>query len=64
MAFFFRYRVSLALLAVVPLTGCLFRSHKIEPPITSVQLKTATQQELIDYINTQAAGIHAGYRRH
>ena len=57
MAFFFRYRVALALLAVLPLTGCLFRSHKIEPPITSVQLKTATQQQLIDYVNTQAAAI-------
>jgi outer membrane lipoprotein-sorting protein len=59
MAFFFRYRVSLALLAVVPLTGCLFRSHKIEPPINPVQLKTATQQDLLDYINTQAAGIQS-----
>ena len=59
MAFFFRYRVALAVLAVLPLTGCLFRSHKVEPPITSVQLKTATQQELIDYINTQAAGIQS-----
>jgi outer membrane lipoprotein-sorting protein len=52
-----RYRASLVLLAVVPLTGCLFRSHKIEPPTTSVQLKTATQQQLIDYINAQAAAI-------
>jgi len=37
----------------------LFRSHKVEPPITSVQLKTATQQKLIDYINTQATGIRS-----
>jgi outer membrane lipoprotein-sorting protein len=57
MSFFSRYRVSLVLLAVVPLTGCLFRSHKVEPPIASVQLKTATQQQLIDYINAQAAAI-------
>jgi outer membrane lipoprotein-sorting protein len=57
MAFFLRYRATLALLAALPLTGCLFRSHKIEPPMTSIQLKTATQQELIDYINTQAAAI-------
>src|SRR5579864_2599998 len=59
MAFFFRYRVALALLAVVPLTGCLFRSHKVEPPINPVQLKTATQQELIDYINAQALAIQS-----
>jgi outer membrane lipoprotein-sorting protein len=54
-----RYRRGLILLAVLPLTGCLFRSHTVEPPITTIQLKTATQQELIDYINTQAAGIRS-----
>src|SRR5579864_5343180 len=59
MAFFFRYRVALALLAVLPLTGCLFRSRKVEPPVNAVQLKTATQQELIDYINAQATGIQS-----
>jgi outer membrane lipoprotein-sorting protein len=57
MSFFLRYRAGFVLIAVLPLTGCLFRSHKVEPPVTSVQLKTATQQELIDYINTQAAAI-------
>jgi outer membrane lipoprotein-sorting protein len=59
MSVFFRYRSALILLAVLPLTGCLFRSHKVEPPITTIQLKTATQQELIDYINTQASGIRS-----
>jgi outer membrane lipoprotein-sorting protein len=59
MSCFVRYRNALILLAVLPLTGCLFRSHTVEPPITSIQLKTATQQELIDYINTQAAGIRS-----
>ena len=57
MSFFFRYRAAVVLFAVLPLTGCLFRSRKVERPINSVQLKTATQQELIDYINTQAAKI-------
>ncbi|MGA8493631.1 MAG: hypothetical protein WB711_24630 [Terriglobales bacterium] len=46
-------------MAILPLTGCLFRSRKIEPPFISVQLKTATQQQLIDYINTQAASIRS-----
>jgi outer membrane lipoprotein-sorting protein len=59
MFFFFRYRAALVLLAVLPLTGCLFRSRKVEQPVTTVQLKTATQQELIDYINTQAAKIQS-----
>jgi outer membrane lipoprotein-sorting protein len=59
MSFFFRYRAAFILLAALPLTGCLFRSRKVEPPVNAVQLKTATQQELIDYINTQAAGIQS-----
>jgi len=59
MSFFFRYRAVVALLAVLPLTGCLFRSRKVEQPVNPVQLKTATQQELVDYINTQAAKIQS-----
>jgi outer membrane lipoprotein-sorting protein len=52
-----RYRSLLVLLAVLPLTGCLFRSHKVQPPLTAVQLKTASLQELVDYINTQAGKV-------
>ncbi len=59
MSFRFRYRAAVILLAVLPLAGCLFRSRKVEQPITNVQLKTATQQELIEYINTQAARIQS-----
>jgi outer membrane lipoprotein-sorting protein len=59
MRYLCRYRAVFVLLAILPLTGCLFRSRKIEPPFNSVQLKTATQQELIDYINTQAAAIQS-----
>src|SRR5277367_3055676 len=57
MSFFLRHRIGFVLLAVLPLTGCLFRSHKVEPPVSTVQLKTATQQQLIDLINTQADAI-------
>ncbi len=59
MPFFRRYRFALVVLAILPLTGCLFRSRKVEQPVNAAQLKTATQQELIDYINTQAAGIQS-----
>jgi len=59
MSFCFRYRAAVVLLAVLPLTGCLFRSRKVDLPINTVQLKTATQQELIDYINTEAAKIQS-----
>lgn len=46
-------------MAVLPLSGCLFRSRKVEQPVGAVPLKTATQQELIDYINTQASKIQS-----
>jgi outer membrane lipoprotein-sorting protein len=59
MSFFFRYRGAVILLAILPLTGCLFRSRIVEPPFISIQLKTATQQQLIDYINTQASSIQS-----
>jgi hypothetical protein len=49
----FRYRAVIALLLVIPTTGCLFRSHKVAPT-ASAHLKRASQQELVDYINTQA----------
>lgn len=51
----FRPRL-LLLIAVLPLTGCLFRSRKVEP-LPAIPLKTATAQQLIDYVNTQSAGI-------
>jgi outer membrane lipoprotein-sorting protein len=46
------------LLAVLPLTGCLFRSRKVEQPVAA-QLKAATAQELIDYVNAQASRIQS-----
>ncbi|MFZ0283832.1 MAG: hypothetical protein WAL32_01255 [Terriglobales bacterium] len=52
-----RYRALLTLLVVLPLTGCLFRSRKVQPPLQAGPVKTATQQELISYINGQAARI-------
>lgn len=52
-----RYRALLLLLIVFPLTGCLFRSRRVERQISTAPLKSATQAELIDYINVQAAKI-------
>jgi outer membrane lipoprotein-sorting protein len=43
----------------VPFTGCLFRSHKVQQTYTAAPLKTATQQELITYINTQAEKLRS-----
>jgi outer membrane lipoprotein-sorting protein len=52
-----RYRVILVLLAAFPLTGCLFRSRRVERQLSAAPLKSATQAELIDYVNDQAAKI-------
>ena len=52
-----RYRVILVLLAVFPLTGCLFRSRRVERQFSAAPLKSATQAELIGYVNDQAAKI-------
>ncbi|HST13056.1 MAG TPA: DUF4292 domain-containing protein [Terriglobales bacterium] len=49
--------VGFVFLAVLPLAGCLFRSRKVERQLTGVPLKTATQLELVDAINAQAAKI-------
>jgi outer membrane lipoprotein-sorting protein len=50
------YAVSL-ILATLPLSGCLFRSRKVERQFSTVPLKSATQQELVDGINAQAERI-------
>lgn len=52
-------RALITFLLVLPLSGCLFRSHKVEQPISGAPLKAATQQQLIDYINSQAEKIQS-----
>ena len=60
------YRLHLRLVAIAcllvasfPLTGCLFRTRTIERQLSNAPLKTATQEELIDYINAQATRIQS-----
>jgi outer membrane lipoprotein-sorting protein len=50
-------RLVLAVVALGPISGCLFRSHPVESRISTAQLKQATEAELIDRINSQAATI-------
>ena len=45
--------------ATFPLSGCLFRTRTLDRQFSDRPLKTATQQELIDYVNTQAARIQS-----
>jgi outer membrane lipoprotein-sorting protein len=47
---------ALVLVSILPLTGCLFRSHRVEQPI-AVPLKSATCEELIAYVNNQAGRV-------
>ncbi|MGD0791234.1 MAG: DUF4292 domain-containing protein [Terriglobales bacterium] len=45
--------------ATFPLTGCLFRTRTLDRQFSNRPLETATQQQLIEYVNTQAAKIQS-----
>jgi len=45
-------------LALLPTTGCLFRTRPVEDKYSKAPLKESTQQGLIDAINQQAEAIH------
>jgi outer membrane lipoprotein-sorting protein len=57
MSLFHRYCLILLLSSTVLTTGCLFRTRRVEQTISPVPLKSATKEQLIDYINSQAARI-------
>lgn len=59
MSYVSRLRIVFLFLATIPLSGCLFRSHKYTPVASNAPLKSATQADLIGYINTQAAKIQS-----
>ncbi len=52
-------RALLLVVGLTPLSGCLFRSRPVQPLTTVVPLKSATQEELIQIVNTQAAKIQS-----
>ena len=45
--------------AAIPLSGCLFRTRTVDRPLSDRPLKTSTQQELIDFVNSQAGKIQS-----
>lgn len=57
MSLFHRYSTIFLLLSVFSTTGCLFRTRRVEQSISPVALKTASKEQLIAYINSQAAKI-------
>src|SRR3984957_16182043 len=45
--------------ATFPLSGCLFRTRTVDRQLSDRPLKSATQQELIQFVNAQAAKIQS-----
>jgi hypothetical protein len=52
-----KMRFLILLLAVLPLTGCFFRTHTPEKRISTAHLKEATLEELVGTINNSAAHL-------
>ena len=59
MSLFFRYRLLFVLVVMAPLSGCLFHSRKVERKMSTAPLRTATQADLINYINEQAKKVQS-----
>ena len=58
--FHFRWLLAICVFAATfPLAGCLFRTRPIERQFSNAPLKTATQQQLIEYVNGQAGRIQS-----
>jgi outer membrane lipoprotein-sorting protein len=50
-------RALLIAFLLLPLSGCFFRSHRVQPRLGSADLKDATRDQLVSTINTEAAKI-------
>jgi outer membrane lipoprotein-sorting protein len=53
-----RRLIVLLVLALFPLSGCLFRSRKVQNRISTAKLLTASRDELVNAINSEARQIH------
>lgn len=51
------YRLVLIIVLLPFLSGCLFRTRKVERRVSTATLQEATKEELVDRINTEAAKI-------
>jgi Outer membrane lipoprotein-sorting protein len=49
------YRSLFVFFLFLPLTGCLFRSRRVEQPAATAPLKSATKQDLVSYLDNQAS---------
>jgi outer membrane lipoprotein-sorting protein len=53
----FKFRALCTLLLALPLTGCLFRSHRAQVLLSNAPLKTASLEQLVNIINTEASKV-------
>ena len=56
-----RYLSLLLVFALLPLTGCLFRSRNVQRNISTATLKEATLDQLVQWINTNASRLQSVY---
>jgi hypothetical protein len=54
-----RLRALLIIGMAAPLSGCLFHSRVVERPFSAAHLQTATQAQLIGYLNDQAGRVRS-----
>lgn len=54
-----RLRPFLLLIALIPLSGCLFRSHEVRKAVSNATLQDATREQLIDFIDNNAARLQS-----
>jgi outer membrane lipoprotein-sorting protein len=54
-----RLRTFILLFAVGPLSGCLFRTHVVQKPLSTATLKDATKDQLIATINDMASRVQS-----
>ena len=53
-----KYLAAVVLFATLPLGGCLFHTRSV-PQVNMAALKTATKQDLVTYVNTEAAKVQS-----
>lgn len=54
-----RFAAIFILLGILPISGCLFHTHRVEQNISRAPLKNATKAELVSYIDSQAAKVQS-----
>ncbi|HUK49014.1 MAG TPA: DUF4292 domain-containing protein [Terriglobales bacterium] len=52
-----RFSIIFLLLGILPISGCLFHTHRVEQNISRAPLKSASKAELVSYINSEAAKV-------